>query len=223
MFRKGDWQFATLHENQRRLLSQTDEQFEALMQTLTDEARNGPRLFSFVPVNRNFFNLKKWTTEKFRLTLWCEHSRLPLPSEQLNGERSKRGVYPVEFQREWFVKAAPFLKFMGTTLGMVLPVVSPAAKVLTDDSTYKRFGEELELGIKCAQSVLKGAGEAGGWLARSDDADFEPGDPMRAQADVLRELHSILKKKDPGFGGLVRVQNKRHEFLWVHKKFAGEY
>ncbi len=39
---------------------------------------------------------------------------------------------------------------------MVLPVVSPAAKVLTDDATYKRFGEELELGIKCAQSVLTG-------------------------------------------------------------------
>ncbi len=70
---------------------------------------------------------------------------------------------------------------------------------------------------------LDGAGEAGGWLARSDDADFEPGDPMRAQADVLRELHSILRKKNPGFGGLVRVQNKRHEFLWVHKKFVGEY
>jgi hypothetical protein len=27
----------------------------------------------------------------------------------------------------------------------------------------------------------------------------------------------------PGFGGLVRVMNKRQEFLWVHEKFAGEY
>ena len=26
-----------------------------------------------------------------------------------------------------------------------------------------------------------------------------------------------------GFGGLVRVMNKRQEFLWVHEKFAGEY
>jgi hypothetical protein len=26
-----------------------------------------------------------------------------------------------------------------------------------------------------------------------------------------------------GFGGLIRVMNKRQEFLWVHEKFAGEY
>jgi len=37
------------------------------------------------------------------------------------------------------------------------------------------------------------------------------------------ELHALLKAKDPGFGGLVRVMNKRQEFLWVHEKFAGEY
>jgi hypothetical protein len=28
---------------------------------------------------------------------------------------------------------------------------------------------------------------------------------------------------NPGFGGLVRVMNKRQEFLWVHERFAGEY
>ena len=33
----------------------------------------------------------------------------------------------------------------------------------------------------------------------------------------------LVKAKDPGFGGLVRVMNKRQEFLWVHEKFAGEY
>jgi len=44
-------------------------------------------------------------------------------------------------------------------------------------------------------------------------------------ADGERELHALLKAKDPseGFGGLVRVMNKRQEFLWVHEKFAGEY
>jgi len=39
----------------------------------------------------------------------------------------------------------------------------------------------------------------------------------------LRELHALLKAKDPGLGGLVRVLNKRQEFLWVHEKFVGEY
>lgn len=38
-----------------------------------------------------------------------------------------------------------------------------------------------------------------------------------------RELHALLNAKDPGFGGLIRVRNKRQEFLWVHERFAGEY
>jgi hypothetical protein len=39
----------------------------------------------------------------------------------------------------------------------------------------------------------------------------------------VNELHALLKGKDLGFGGLVRVMNKRQEFLWVHEKYAGEY
>jgi hypothetical protein len=38
-----------------------------------------------------------------------------------------------------------------------------------------------------------------------------------------RELHTLLKAQDPGFGGLVRVMNRRQEFLWVHPQFEGEY
>jgi hypothetical protein len=36
-------------------------------------------------------------------------------------------------------------------------------------------------------------------------------------------LDALLKAKDPGFGGLVRVMIKRQEFLWDYEKFAGEY
>jgi hypothetical protein len=48
---------------------------------------------------------------------------------------------------------------------------------------------------------------------------------IRAQDSELRELHALLKEKDPTgtFGGLARVQNKRREFLWVHPQFVGEY
>ena len=50
----------------------------------------------------------------------------------------------------------------------------------------------------------------------------------RAYLDADRKieeerLHTLLKAKDPGFGGLVRVLNKRQEFLWVHEQYAKEY
>ena len=63
------------------------------------------------------------------------------------------------------------------------------------------------------------------WLARGDDADFDRGEGIRGQGSMLRELHGLLKEKDPlgGFGGLEQVQNKRREFLWVHPQFVDEY
>ena len=61
------------------------------------------------------------------------------------------------------------------------------------------------------------------WQTKRNSSQFEQGEAIRAQGSMLRELHSLLKEKDPGFGGLVQVQNKRREFLWVHSQFVGEY
>ena len=59
------------------MLSQIDQQFAYLMQMLTDEAKDGPRLFSFKPLAPGFFDRPKWVSEKYQLPLWCEHSRKP--------------------------------------------------------------------------------------------------------------------------------------------------
>jgi internalin A len=218
-FDEGLGRFDKLDVGIQRILSQADDAFTRLMQALTDEAKDGPRLFSFQPVDAGF--LKKWTTRKFQLTLWCEHSRLPLPA--LNGEGDRRGVYELNLPHEWFVKAAPFFKVLTTTLSLVLPVASSATKLLMDDASYRRIEKELDLGQKSIEAVLKGGEKLGGWLGRSDAPDVEHGEAIRAQGAVLRELHALLKKQDPSFGDLVRVQNKRQEFLWVHPQFEKEY
>ncbi|MCL4202325.1 MAG: hypothetical protein KJ000_07505 [Pirellulaceae bacterium] len=46
---------------------------------------------------------------------------------------------------------------------------------------------------------------------------------IEAHGAVSRQIQAWLKEKDPGFGSLVRVQNKRQEFLWVHPQFESEY
>jgi hypothetical protein len=46
---------------------------------------------------------------------------------------------------------------------------------------------------------------------------------IEAHGAVPRRLQAWLKEKDTGFGGLVRVQNKRQDFLWVHPHFEAEY
>lgn len=213
--------FRVLDLNDRRIMSQVEDAFTGLLHALTDEAKDGPRLFSFQPVDPGFFDRPKWINQKFQLTLWCEHSRLPLPS--LNGEDDKRGVYDLNLPREWFVKAAPFFKVLTSTLSLVLPVASSATKLLLDDATYKGIEKELDLGQKSIESVIKGGEKLGSWLGESDAPDLERGEGVRAQGAILRQLHSFLKEKDPGFGGLVRVRNKRQEFLWVHPQFEKEY
>ena len=213
--------FRVLDLYDRRIMSQVEGAFTGFIQALTDEAKEGPRLFSFQPIDPGFFDRPKWINQRFRLTLWCEHSRLPLPS--LNGEGDEQGVYDLNLPREWFVKAAPFLNVLTSTLSLVLPVASSATKLLVDDAAYKGIEKELDLGQKSIESVVKGGEKLGSWLGESDAPDLEHGEGVRAQGAILRQLHSFLKEKDPGFGGLVRVRNKRQEFLWVHPQFEKEY
>jgi hypothetical protein len=209
--------------NTRRILSRIDDAYNGLIQAFTDEAKEGPRLFSLVPVKRSGFNPKQWTSEKFRLTLWCEHSRQPLTSPKLNGPDSKKGVYEIELTREWFKKAAPFLKVLTGILSLVLPVASSGIKLALDDTAYKAIEEQLDFGKDVIEASLEGSEKIGDWLGGKDVTSLEHGEAIRAQGATLRELHTLLKAKDPSFGGLVRVMNKRQEFLWVHPQFEKEY
>ncbi|BAT54696.1 leucine-rich repeat-containing protein [Nostoc sp. NIES-3756] len=218
--RRDEERFQKLSQEQRTILSQVDQEFAALMQMLTDEAKDGPRLFSFKPVDPKFFDRPKWISAKFQLTLWCEHARQPLPA--LNPHDQKKGVYEIVLPREWFTKAIPFLKLLTGTLSLVLPVAGSATKLMLDDTTYKGIEEQLDLGQKAIESTLKGGDMALAGDSKSDSRFLE-GDAIRAQGSILRELHALLKEKDPSFGGLVRVQNKRREFLWVHPQFVDEY
>jgi len=207
----------------RRILSQVNKTYTDLLQVLTDEAKEGPRLFSFFPVDRSTFNPKTWIREKFRLVLWCEHSRLPLPV--LNNGDMQKGVYDLELDREWFKKSAPYLKFLTGTLGMVLPVASSAVKLALDETAYELIEEQLDFGKSIIDAAIGESAKLGEFMGAADTSHLEHGVATRADGSTLRELHALLKAKDPsyGFGGLVRVMNKRQEFLWVHEQFAHEY
>jgi hypothetical protein len=141
----------------------------------------------------------------------------------LNGSGSDRGVIEIELTREWFKTAAPFLKFLTGTLSLVLPVASSGFKLAIPETIYDAMANQLDFGQEIIDASLSGTEKIVDWLDTHDDTEFERGKLISAQGSVLRELHSLLKEKDPGFGGLVRVQNKRREFLWVHEQFKGEY
>nr|VFK31207.1 MAG: hypothetical protein BECKMB1821I_GA0114274_102124 [Candidatus Kentron sp. MB]VFK75391.1 MAG: hypothetical protein BECKMB1821H_GA0114242_102125 [Candidatus Kentron sp. MB] len=220
--------FAQLDTNDKQLLSRIDNARTDLLQALTDEAKDGPRLFSLEPVNRNRFNPKKWAKDTFRLTLWCEHSRLPLP---MLYEDKNKGVCQIELDRAWFKKASPFLKILNGTLRLGLPVAAAGLEFTLDEAAYEAVEGHLDSGqeiIEASTDFKSGGGPVDGWLdcdTQNRERGQIAGSPISAHGAVLREFHALLRRQDPGckFGGLVRVRNKRNEFLWVHPRFEGEY
>jgi Leucine-rich repeat (LRR) protein/GTPase SAR1 family protein len=214
--------FDKLDVSAQRILSKVDDAITALMQALIDEAKDGPRLFSFYPKERSDFNPIGWTKKRFCLVLWCEHTRLPLPL--LNKWVPEQGVYDFDVPRDWFLRAAPFLKVLTGTLGLVLPLAASAAKFELNEATYKGMESQLDFGKDCAEAMLKSGSKAVEYFDENENIKIEGGAGLvRAQGAILRQLHAWLKEKDPSFGGLVRVQNRRQEFLWVHPEYAKEY
>ncbi len=111
------------------------------------------------------------------------------------------------------------------TLNLILPVAASGLELAFDDPAYKAIEEQLDFSQDIIEASLSGGGQIGTWLSSPDSSTLEHGEAIRAHGSTLRELHSLLKAKDPasGFGGLIRVRNKRQEFLWVHERFEGEY
>lgn len=213
--------FDQIDARSRELVSKVEGGYDCLMRMLVDEAKEGPRLFSFVPVDPDFLDRPEWMNEKFRITLWCEHCRLPLP--MLNGINSKKGVYDLTLPRKWLVKSAPFLKFLTMSLSLIVPMSSSATKLILDDGAYNEIKDQLSFGQKALDSVLKGGVRVGEWFGKSNAPDLEHGELVEMEGGALRELQKWLKDEDPSFGGMVRVLNKQQEFQWVHSQFEEEY
>ncbi len=207
-----------VHVDTRRVLSRVDKAYDDIIRVFADEAKEGPRLFSIRPVDfESIDKLKGLTTYKLRLQLWCEHSQLPL---FVLNDGDTRGQYDLEMPREWVIKAAPYLNALNTTLGLVLPTVMSGLKF---SAGYEDFENQLSLGKEAFGALAKVGGNLGSWASDANSPDLPHGQMQHAKGALLRELHAFLKKEDITYGGLVRVMDKRDQFLWVHEQFEGEY
>jgi hypothetical protein len=206
-----------------------EKSYSSIFQTLNDETREGPSLFSLTPIDRAVFNPKEWISYKLRLTLWCEHSRLPLPV--VDGMDSRKGVYEIEFNREWFKKAAPYLRYT-LYLYPLLIILGFSCVLITLDETVLKIILYQLIGVgvlasfiafysaRVIDAAIHRNAKIGDWI---DNMSLINDEAIYAKGAALRELHAFLKARDPGFGGLVRVLNKQQKYLWVHERYANEY
>jgi hypothetical protein len=201
-------------------ISQAEEHLRDLIIAFDDEAREGPRLFTLGPVESTPLR-PGWTTQRVRLTLWCEHSRVPV--QLLNGKNGPAGVYDIDVPREWVVKAAPWIKAVSVVVRSLLPVSLAGIKLDASDQQWANIGEQLELAEKTLASL---AGAADTVTPAGDEADLTrttaSAPKARPEGSLLRTVHAILKDRDPSYAGLERLRD-RNRYLWVHPRFTDIY
>lgn len=96
-------------------------------------------------------------------------------------------------------------------------------RIVARHSSYKEIEEQLDFSKEIIEASLEGGEKIKDWMVSKEKVSLPHGEAIRGQGAILRELHALLRVKDPSFGGLERVMNKRQEFLWVHERFVAEY
>jgi C-terminal of Roc, COR, domain/Ras of Complex, Roc, domain of DAPkinase/Leucine rich repeat len=213
----------TVDDDLKAGLDRNDAALTRIMRSLDDEAADGPRLFSLVPIDRTMIR-PGWTTLRMRLTLYCEHSRWPVHA--LDPDHPEAGVYTLDVPRDWWVKAVPLIKGVATLIKPFLGISLASIELDLTATQWTAVKEQLALGKETLTAAADFAGAAdatGGWDGDHLDRGATTGGIMRADGGVLRTLHAMLKQQDLTFADLRRVVDTRGRYLWVHPRYRQIY
>ncbi|GAA1669687.1 hypothetical protein GCM10009830_14360 [Glycomyces endophyticus] len=196
--------------------TQTQEELRKIIGLLSDEAVHGPRFYTVELRDKGSWT-KRLTHVGIRVVLWCEHSQMPL---YVLDDDPASGVFDIDVPREWLLKSAPLIR---RTLKVLWSTVLPGGSVAVDLLVPSFDPAAIENHLELAEESFKVIAEIGeDALAAAAEQPWATGSGGARSGAELRRLHAFLNKADPGYGGLERVQD-RGRFLWVHRRFAGEY
>jgi internalin A len=199
----------------QKLASQINTNLQIMLSAVADEAKNGPRLFTVTPIDRGF-RQPQVTHLRVRVTLYCEHSLLPV--YRLDGDPTA-GVIDVDVPKDWWQRAMPWIKRAGMLLATFTAIGPSGLQLALDDPTWAGIEETVGFGQSVGDTVgdrMKAIGSADKLEAPVATA------PIQADGADLRRLHEILKRKDPTFADLRLVRGPTG-YIWVHSSFAPLY
>jgi len=177
--------------------------FMAMMRAVADEAKHGPRLFTFRERDAGF-SLKQLFKRPLEIQLWCEAE-----GHQHRVIESGKGVYSIDKPHEWVVQIAPYANFALNVLKTVMPVAAPAINTVMGAKTTENWKDELDLakGILDKLSPIKDI-----------DRGFTPGkDISEPERSGILALHRLLNELDPTQDrlGLHRVTTYTGDYRWL--------
>jgi hypothetical protein len=180
--------------------------FMATMRAIADEAKHGPRLFTFRSRDAHL-PLQQFFLRPLELQLWCEHESHPHPVNE-----SDKGVYMIDQPQEWVVKIAPYANFALEVLKTVAPMVAPAINTLKGPKTTENWKDQLDL-AKVIIDKLPAE-------IKTPDRALSPGKMLsEPERSGILALHRLLNELDPTQDrlGLHRVATYTGDFRWLCK------
>ncbi|MDO9300285.1 MAG: COR domain-containing protein [Anaerolineales bacterium] len=182
--------------------------FMALMHAIADEAKHGPRLFTFRSREVGL-SPKQLLSRPLELQLWCEVEGCQHPVIE-----SGKGVYSIDQPHEWVTQIAPYANFALKVLATVAPIAAPAINTFFGPKTTETWGIADQLSLASA-IIGKLPGEI-----KSSDRDFSPGKMLsEPERSGILALHRFLNEVDPTQDklGLHRVATYTGDYRWLCK------
>lgn len=229
-------------QRQAKMLRQQLQMHEdRILDAFTSEWKDGPRLFSLIPIPAKGINPKNLYQVKYRVTVWCEASRRPVP---FFGVRKKdkpdefQGSEVITLTNDWVQKARKTLVFgswalfaaaTGGAAGIGGLVSAAGGFIKPEEATA--IAAELAKQQKAIKEVLGSIPDEEKHLLRQKSADLEKvgggtgypmlglkafGPPVEDDLAVLRYLRSEFAKNDPEWAGLKPVQHEKYGRIWAH-------
>jgi internalin A len=202
--RPVDVQLREINEKLDGLDSRIANYFMGMMRAIADEAKNGPRLFTFRAREINI-PLQQFFMRPLELQLWCEHEGHPHPVDDAG-----KGVYKMDQPQEWVVKIAPYANFALSVLQTVAPMVSPAINLAKGPKTTDAWKDQLDL----AKAIIDKLPPE----IKTPDRALEPGHMLsEPERSGILALHRFLNEVDPTQDklGLHRVPTYTGDYRWL--------
>ncbi|HNK63956.1 MAG TPA: COR domain-containing protein, partial [Anaerolineales bacterium] len=188
--------------------------FMATMHAIADEAKSGPRLFTFRSRDAGL-SPKQIFMRPISLQLWCEAEGCQHPIID-NG----KGLYSIDQPHEWVMKIAPYANMALDILKTVAPVAGPAINTFFGPKTTELWGIADQLSL--ASAVL---GKVPDEIKTPDKPMLQRGMVSEPERSGILALHRLLNELDPNQEnlGLHRVATYTGDYRWLCKRHYDAY
>ncbi len=203
-----DVQLREIRERLAGMDSRVARYFMALMNAIADEAKNGPRLFTFRARDVGL-SPSQLFSRPLELQLWCEAEGCQHPVIEKD-----KGFYSIDQPREWVTQLAPYANFVLDVLKTVAPIAAPAINTFFGAKTTEKWGIADHLNL--ASAIV---GKLPEEVKSPDRPMLQRGIVSEPERSGVLALHRLLNEIDPTQDrlGLHRVATYTGDYRWLCK------